>query len=84
VELLFVDAACRMKRRDSEIFNSAARSERNQILQGRKKRINVPALGIRHTAVREQHLEGIVGKLKDSPYQPGKRSGALLSFCRMA
>jgi bifunctional non-homologous end joining protein LigD len=27
-------------------------------------------------AVREQHLQGIVGKRKDSPYQPGKRSGA--------
>jgi ATP-dependent DNA ligase len=27
-------------------------------------------------AVRDQHLEGIVGKRKDSPYQLGKRSGA--------
>ena len=28
------------------------------------------------SAVREQGLEGIVGKQKDSHYQPGKRSGA--------
>ncbi|HEY2459387.1 MAG TPA: non-homologous end-joining DNA ligase [Candidatus Acidoferrum sp.] len=28
------------------------------------------------SAVREQGLEGIIGKLKDSHYQPGKRSGA--------
>jgi ATP-dependent DNA ligase len=27
-------------------------------------------------AVREQRLEGIIGKRKDSPYEPGKRSGA--------
>jgi ATP-dependent DNA ligase len=27
-------------------------------------------------AVREQQLEGIVGKQKDSAYEPGKRSGA--------
>ena len=27
-------------------------------------------------AVREQHLEGIVGKRRDSVYEPGKRSGA--------
>jgi ATP-dependent DNA ligase len=27
-------------------------------------------------AVREQRLEGIVGKRKDSVYEPGKRSGA--------
>jgi DNA ligase D-like protein (predicted ligase) len=27
-------------------------------------------------AVREQRLEGIVGKRRDSPYEPGKRSGA--------
>jgi bifunctional non-homologous end joining protein LigD len=31
-------------------------------------------------AVREQHLEGIVGKQKDSPYQPGKRSGAWIKY----
>ena len=30
--------------------------------------------------VREQHLEGIVGKRKDSPYQPGKRSGAWIKY----
>jgi bifunctional non-homologous end joining protein LigD len=28
------------------------------------------------SAVREQRLEGIIGKQKDSHYQPGKRSGA--------
>jgi ATP-dependent DNA ligase len=28
------------------------------------------------SAVREQRLEGIIGKLKDSAYEPGKRSGA--------
>jgi ATP-dependent DNA ligase len=28
------------------------------------------------TAVREQRLEGIIGKRKDSVYEPGKRSGA--------
>jgi bifunctional non-homologous end joining protein LigD len=28
------------------------------------------------SAVREQHLEGIVGKRKDSLYQPGERTGA--------
>ena len=33
-------------------------------------------------AVREQHLEGIVGKRKDSPYQSGKRSGAWIK-CRV-
>ena len=32
------------------------------------------------TAVREQKLEGIIGKRKDSPYQPGKRSGAWIKF----
>jgi len=31
-------------------------------------------------AVREQHLEGIIGKRKDSPYQPGKRSGAWIKY----
>jgi bifunctional non-homologous end joining protein LigD len=30
--------------------------------------------------VREQGLEGIVGKRKDSLYQPGKRSGALIKY----
>jgi ATP-dependent DNA ligase len=28
------------------------------------------------SAVREQRLEGVIGKRKDSVYQPGKRSGA--------
>src|SRR6266478_6714187 len=32
------------------------------------------------SAVREQHLEGIVGKRKDSLYQPGKRTGAWIKF----
>jgi len=32
------------------------------------------------TAVREQKLEGIIGKRKDSPYQLGKRSGAWIKF----
>jgi DNA ligase D-like protein (predicted ligase) len=32
------------------------------------------------TAVREQKLEGIIGKRKDSPYQPGKRSGAWIKY----
>src|SRR5215468_4769865 len=27
-------------------------------------------------AVKQQRLEGIVGKRKDSPYEPGKRTGA--------
>jgi DNA ligase D-like protein (predicted ligase) len=31
-------------------------------------------------AVREQHLEGIVGKRKDSLYEPGKRSGAWIKY----
>jgi ATP-dependent DNA ligase len=31
-------------------------------------------------AVREQHLEGVVGKRKDSPYEPGKRSGAWIKY----
>ena len=31
-------------------------------------------------AVREQGLEGIVGKQKDSHYQPGKRSGAWIKY----
>jgi DNA ligase D-like protein (predicted ligase) len=31
-------------------------------------------------AVREQRLEGIVGKRKDSHYQPGKRSGAWIKY----
>jgi len=31
-------------------------------------------------AVREQGLEGIIGKRKDSPYQPGKRSGAWIKY----
>jgi DNA ligase D-like protein (predicted ligase) len=31
-------------------------------------------------AVREQGLEGIVGKQKDSRYQPGKRSGAWIKY----
>ena len=32
------------------------------------------------SAVREQRLEGIVGKRKDSHYQPGKRSGAWIKY----
>lgn len=32
------------------------------------------------TAVREQGLEGIIGKRKDSVYQPGKRSGAWVKY----
>jgi DNA ligase D-like protein (predicted ligase) len=32
------------------------------------------------SAVREQHLEGIIGKRKDSVYQPGKRTGAWIKF----
>ena len=32
------------------------------------------------SAVREQGLEGIVGKRKDSVYQPGKRSGAWIKY----
>ena len=32
------------------------------------------------SAVREQHLEGIVGKRKDSRYEAGKRSGAWIKF----
>ncbi len=32
------------------------------------------------SAVREQRLEGIVGKRKDSVYQPGKRSGAWIKY----
>jgi len=31
-------------------------------------------------AVREQGLEGIIGKRKDSLYQPGKRSGAWIKY----
>lgn len=34
------------------------------------------------SAVREQGLEGIIGKRKDSAYQPGKRSGAWIK-CRV-
>jgi len=32
------------------------------------------------SAVREQRLEGIIGKRKDSLYQPGKRSGAWIKY----
>jgi ATP-dependent DNA ligase len=32
------------------------------------------------SAVHEQGLEGIVGKQKDSHYQPGKRSGAWIKY----
>jgi DNA ligase D-like protein (predicted ligase) len=32
------------------------------------------------SAVREQRLEGIIGKQKDSQYQPGKRSGAWIKY----
>lgn len=32
------------------------------------------------SAVREQGLEGIIGKIKDSVYQPGKRSGAWIKY----
>src|SRR5215471_12370399 len=32
------------------------------------------------SAVREQGLEGIIGKRKDSHYEPGKRSGAWIKF----
>ena len=32
------------------------------------------------SAVREQGLEGIIGKIKDSLYQPGKRSGAWIKY----
>jgi len=31
-------------------------------------------------AVREQRLEGIIGKQKDTQYQPGKRSGAWIKY----
>jgi len=34
------------------------------------------------SAVREQRLEGIIGKRKDSLYQPGKRSGAWIKLSR--
>ena len=34
------------------------------------------------SAVREQGLEGVIGKRKDSLYQPGKRSGAWIK-CRV-
>lgn len=32
------------------------------------------------SAAREQGLEGIIGRRKDSPYQPGKRSGAGIKY----
>lgn len=32
------------------------------------------------SAAREQGLEGIIGKRKDSPYQPGKRSGTWIKY----
>jgi DNA ligase D-like protein (predicted ligase) len=32
------------------------------------------------SAVREQGLEGVIGKRKDSHYQPGKRSGAWIKY----
>src|SRR5690349_3361573 len=32
------------------------------------------------SAVREQRLEGVIGKRKDSLYQPGKRSGAWIKY----
>jgi len=32
------------------------------------------------SAAREQRLEGIVGKQKDSVYEPGKRSGAWIKY----
>ncbi len=32
------------------------------------------------SAVRGQGLEGIIGKQKDSHYQPGKRSGAWIKY----
>jgi DNA ligase D-like protein (predicted ligase) len=32
------------------------------------------------SAAREHGLEGIIGKRKDSPYQPGKRSGAWIKY----
>jgi len=32
------------------------------------------------SAVRKQRLEGIIGKRKDSLYQPGKRSGAWIKY----
>jgi ATP-dependent DNA ligase len=32
------------------------------------------------SAVRDQGLEGIVGKRKDSVYEPGKRSGAWIKY----
>ena len=31
-------------------------------------------------AVRQQQLEGVIGKRKDSPYQPGKRTGAWIKY----
>jgi bifunctional non-homologous end joining protein LigD len=31
-------------------------------------------------AVREQRLEGVIGKRKDSIYEPGKRSGAWIKY----
>ena len=31
-------------------------------------------------AVREQHLEGVIGKQRDSLYEPGKRSGAWIKY----
>jgi hypothetical protein len=50
VELLFVDAACLMKRRDSEIFNSAAKRRKPN---SSKKKANQcpPALWIRRAAL---------------------------------
>ena len=31
-------------------------------------------------AVRQQQLEGVIGKRKDSPYEPGKRTGAWIKY----
>jgi DNA ligase D-like protein (predicted ligase) len=33
------------------------------------------------SVAREQGLEGVIGKRKDSLYQPGKRSGAWIKYC---
>src|SRR6266481_5907588 len=63
--------------------------ERRELLKSlvaiRDKRIRISdyveaAPEVLLSAVREQGLEGIVGKQKDSHYQPGKRSGAWIKY----
>jgi len=47
---------------------------------GKRDLVNALSKKVDPRAARDQQLEGIVGKLRDSRYEPGKRSGAWIKY----